>query len=323
MPDMTLPTIMKIYGSYNHKQKDWRRDHLGASGIGRECAREIWYSFRWCTVPDIEGRMLRLFEHGNIEETRVLSDLKNIGIEIYERDPETGKQISYREENNKHFSGSVDAIGKGFEEAPKTFHVVEIKSINQKGFQDVCKKGIKDARPVYYAQAQIYMHWTGLDRAFFIVVNKNTDEIYGERINHDKAFSDSLVAKAKHIAFSDNPPARLYTNGKDAFGCRFCEHKAVCHEGKLPEISCRTCAFADPIPDGTWLCTRTKKPINSQEQRAGCDWHIFIPAVVPLIQVDAHPGSCQIIYQDGIVNGNCAIASKDLQARIPKDKSLV
>lgn len=322
MPDMTLPTVTKIFESYAKKSKDWRRNHCGASGIGKDCAREIWYNFRWCTEPEPEGRMFRIFDHGNIEETRVLNDLKNIGVEIYDRDPENGKQISYQEDNNKHFAGSVDAIGKGFEES-SVFHVVEIKSINQKGFQDVCKKGIEQARPVYYAQAQIYMRWSGLERAFFFVTNKNTDEIYGERINYDKAFAENLVKKAEYIVFSDNPPERLYNAGKNTFSCRFCEHKEVCHEGKLPEISCRTCAFADPMRDGTWTCTRTKKTIGPDEQRAACEFHVFIPSMVPLIQVDARPDACQIVYQDGIINGIGAIASKDLENHIPKEKRLI
>ena len=200
--------------------------------------------------------------------------------------------------------------------------MVEIKSINDKGFKEVCKKGIKGARPVYYAQAQIYMHWSKLDRAYFFVVNKNTDDIYGERINYDKQCALYQIDKAAHIVCSDNPPARLYTSGKDSFGCRFCTHKATCHEGKLAEVSCRTCAFADPVRDGTWACTRTKKTISSEEQRAACEFHVFIPALVPLMQIDARPGAYQIVYDGEIVNGFGAIASKDLQDKIPKEKML-
>ena len=41
-------------------EEDAFRSHLGASLIGRECARELWYSFRWTTKPSFEGRMIRL-----------------------------------------------------------------------------------------------------------------------------------------------------------------------------------------------------------------------------------------------------------------------
>ena len=36
--------------------------HLGASIIGKDCERALWYDFRWVTRWAFTGRMLRLFD---------------------------------------------------------------------------------------------------------------------------------------------------------------------------------------------------------------------------------------------------------------------
>jgi len=48
------------------------RSHLGASLIGRECKRYLWYVFRWCLHEKTTGRQQRLFNHGHREEARFI-----------------------------------------------------------------------------------------------------------------------------------------------------------------------------------------------------------------------------------------------------------
>lgn len=63
-------------------QDDGRRRHLGGSLIGRECNRELWYSFRWATRIAHKARLLRLFNRGHKEEFRFVEYLRGIGIEV-------------------------------------------------------------------------------------------------------------------------------------------------------------------------------------------------------------------------------------------------
>ena len=44
---------------------------------------------------------------------------------------------------------------------------------------------------------QIYMHLLGLKRALYLAKNKNTDELYSERIKYDKAEAERLLLKAR------------------------------------------------------------------------------------------------------------------------------
>lgn len=310
LPEIILPTIDKIYQHYEENNGDWRRDHLGASLIGKYCQRELWYSFRWCKKPSFNGRMLRLFETGNKQEARLIKNLRDIGCTVYEYDPDTGHQIHY-EDFGGHFGGNLDGVGVGFEES-KQYHVLEFKTSNTKTFNTLKKSGVEKTKYEHYIQTQMYMHWSGLERAFYFCVNKETDEIYGERIYYNKDIAESITKKAESIIFSNEPFIKL-SDSPTIFTCKFCEYKELCYGKQLPEVNCRTCAHSTPERNGTWTCKGEK--ICGYAQRQACEKHIFLPCVVPLECTDADEDLGTISYGD-IANGPGAIASKDLQEYI-------
>jgi hypothetical protein len=308
MPDLPpppAPTIEAIYKHYSNSNGDWRRDHLGASQIGKECLRCLWYDFRWATSPNFSGRMLRLFETGFREESRIIENLRSIGVTVYSEDPEIDKQITYSRFSG-HFSGSLDGIAIGFEEAPKTWHVLECKTSNLKSFNHMKKYGVEKSKYVHYCQVQLYMHWSGLERAFYIMVCKDNDEIYTERVYYNADLAKKLEKKASEIIFATEPSFRQ--GDETTFMCKFCNHKEICHSGKLPEVHCRTCCNITPCEDGTWTCRG--EVLNKYRQREGCEKHIFIPALVPLTQIDADPDLGTITYENNIINGPGNIESK-------------
>ncbi|HLT19976.1 MAG TPA: hypothetical protein VKZ96_11010, partial [Thermomicrobiales bacterium] len=91
LPEPPTPTLSAIYASYEARQGDGFRDHLGASLIGKSCTRALWYDFRWATPARHSGRILRLFETGQLEEARLVRDLRATGATVLEVDPETGR----------------------------------------------------------------------------------------------------------------------------------------------------------------------------------------------------------------------------------------
>jgi len=117
-------------------------------------------------------------------------------------------------------------------------------------------------------------------------VNKDTDELYQERILHDAEAGLRLLAKAQRIIGAGRPPARISENPA-WWECRFCDHHAVCHEGAAPERHCRSCLHASPVAEGGWHCTRHGTPLARREQEAGCAAHLYIPDLVSGEQVDA------------------------------------
>jgi len=314
LPELILPTVDAIYKQYENARPDWRRSHLGASLIGNKCERSIWYTFRWATNPKFSGRILRLFETGNQQESRIVKNLCDINITVYDLDPETGKQIQF-EMFGGHYAGSLDGIGCGFEES-KQYHVLEFKTSNVKSFNELKKYGVAATKPEHYAQINQYMKWAGLERAYYFVVCKDTDDIYGERITLDKELVKRLELKANRIIFSDNPSFKISDNLSDP-SCRFCIHKELCHGMQLPEVNCRTCAFSNPEENGTWACTRDNTILCSSKQRETLDCHVFIPELVPLEQTDADPEKGTITYGN-IENGPGAILSRELQEVLDK-----
>jgi len=273
-PHVTPPTIRKIFEHYQAKRKNEHRPHLGGSQIGNPCNRALWYQFRWAWSPKFDGRMLRLFETGDREEARIVANLRAVGVTVWDRDPETGRQVSFTEHGG-HFALSLDGVGEGFEESGAP-HVLEFKTMSQKNFADVTKKGVKESKPVYWAQMQVGMYLAELDRAYFFAVNKETDAIYGERVKLDMAEAMALIAKAGEVIFAATPPAKI-SDDPSFFGCKFCPYFAVCHGCKIPEVNCRTCAHVTPERDGTWSCAKHGRDTTGE----ACADHLFIPQIMP------------------------------------------
>ena len=313
MPEI-FPTVQKIYKAYQDRPNDWRRDHLGASSIGHACERKLWFDFRWCSKPGFEGRTLRLFETGKREEIRVIENLREIKVTVWAVDPNTGLQITYGSFGG-HYGGSLDGMIFGVDEAPETWHVLEVKTMNTRDFNRMKKEGVKKVKFLYYCQMQAYMHWSEVERAYFLCVCKETDEIYPERVYYDKKFAEGLELKAKRIVFSPTPLFKISDDPDLLPECHFCDHKKLCQGQCLPLVTCRTCAWVTPHEDGFWVCDRTEEKISSSGQRHPCEFHIFVPDLVPLEMVNADADVGTVTYklaEGSISNGPGAIASGNL-----------
>lgn len=285
LPAPASPTVDAIYAAYEGGQESGYREHLGASSIGTECERAVWYSFRWATRARHTGRLLRLFQTGHMAEARFVADLRRIGVTVMDVDPETGRQWNLRDATG-HFGGSMDAVAIGLPEAPKTWHACEFKTHSAKSFAALVKDGVEKSKPLHYAQMQAYMHLADLDRAFYLAVNKDTDELHAERVKRDAEAGLRIVAKAERIIGAAQPPARISMDPA-WFQCRFCDHHAVCHGGAMPERHCRSCLHSTPVAGGEWHCARHNMVLPPFYQRTGCAAHLYIPALVHGEQIDA------------------------------------
>ena len=231
----------------------------------------MWYQFRHAWSPNFDGRLLRLFETGDREEDRIVANLRAVGVTVWEKDPDTGKQVRF-EACGGHFALSLDGVGEGFAESKKP-HTLEFKTMNDKNFKALKNMGLEKSKPIYWAQCQVGMLLSGLDRCYFFAVNKNTDDMYGERIKLDKREAEALIDRAERIIFAQQPPSRLTEEASD-WRCKFCPYWAVCHGCKIPEVNCRTCCHVTPEQDGTWTCARGKTP-------EPCEEHLYIPMMMP------------------------------------------
>ena len=101
-----------------------KRRHLGASVLARECAREVWYSYRWATDVRFDGRMLRLFLRGQDEEKRFIEILDLVGIKVVERDYSECHTLWYHPE-----SDSYVVLNPGAEDQGTTRECLDVTDI--------------------------------------------------------------------------------------------------------------------------------------------------------------------------------------------------
>jgi CRISPR/Cas system-associated exonuclease Cas4 (RecB family) len=235
--------------------------------------------------------MLRLFETGFREESRIIMNLRQAGIQVWDRGDD-GEQIRFEMFGGK-FAGSIDGIVLGLPEAPKTEHLLEIKTSSDKNYKALIKNGVEKAKPVHYAQMQVYLGAFNLTRALYIVVNKNTDEIYTERLEFDNRVYQSLLEKAERIVTSDAPLERF-----ESFECKWCEYQKICEWEEMPHICCRTCAH--------W---------GGCETETLCDKHIWNPNLINSEPIDADEQSGWILYANGLKNGPGFMSSEEIKAQ--------
>jgi len=275
------------------------RPHMGVSLIGNECERYLFLVFRWAVAPNFPGRILRLFRRGQLEENQIVLDLKNIGIYVHDQQ----KRVNF----NYHVSGSIDGIIKGgIPEAPKSEHLLEMKSYNDSRFKKLKKEGVEKSDSVYFVQCNVYMDGLGIDRALFYAVNKNTDEIYTERLRLDKKVSKKYIERAQKITMSDRLPYPLSTD-RTFFKCKMCNMHEFCHKTNLTkEVNCRTCAHSTAEPDNTFPCDLHKGEIPVEYQYQGCRSHVLHPDLVPWKQVEeksTEKTACYLIDGVEVLNG--------------------
>ena len=113
-------TLAAINKQIETTQESSHRRHLGASVIGKKCARELWYLFRWSLERKHSAQLLRLFNRGHLEEARFVGYLRAVGIEVWDTNPDSkgkdGKPEQWRiEDHAGHFGGSLDGVGHGGE----------------------------------------------------------------------------------------------------------------------------------------------------------------------------------------------------------------
>jgi hypothetical protein len=258
-----LERVLPHVGDAYKQNEEPFRSHLGASVVGKECGRAIWYDFHWATRPAFSGRIIRLFNRGHLEEARSIALLLTIGCEVFQQDAE-GKQyrISY---HAGHFGGSGDGVVIGLPDlAPGQPALCEFKTHNDKSFQKLKTDGCRVAKFDHFIQQQMYMRRMGLAVSFYCATNKNDDELYCELVPLVPEMADEFIDRAGTIINGTIP--KKINESPGWFTCRFCDHKPVCHLSAPPERNCRTCAHAavhtmGPTA-GKWTCENKERQLE-------------------------------------------------------------
>lgn len=281
----TLPSIDTLVSKVDAAHEaahagDWksRQWNLAVSQLADPCERKLWLRLRRAGFESHDGRLLRLFRRGSLEEKSAAEDLRAAGCNLRYTGEE---QLEVR---CGHLRGFLDGvILSGDPDAPKAVEVWECKTFNRKSFDELEKKGVEACKPEHYLQMQVYMRLVQdvlrklsdspelvVDRARYWAVCKDDDRIHTERIELDRKAADAALEKAERIALSEHIPAPV-SDTPGWWQCRNCMFDGFCHQIHRigPEgVNCRTCAHCTPKPDGNWFCEKCQATVPEREWRA-------------------------------------------------------
>jgi len=197
------------------------RTHLGLSQCGHECPRYLWLKHHGYKEPAPDGRVLRLFELGNVVEDLVVADLRKTGYTV--SDQQESVKFDWGETT---LTGHTDGRIVGLEASAKT-HLLEIKSCNDKRFKLLKKQGYCEWSAMYKFQIMAYMLGLDLDRCLAGVYNKNDSALYTERIKLDKEWIIKNLEYVFEVITQDNPPDGICPNAS-WWKSRFCGYRDIC-----------------------------------------------------------------------------------------------
>jgi hypothetical protein len=216
-----------------HAQQE-PRDYLGGSRIGEPCTRKLVYEVTHVAIDadkGFDGRTLRIFDVGHQFETLSIGWLQAAGFDLrtHRRD---GVQFGFVAAGGR-VRGHIDGVIVGGPDIGAAWPALwEHKALNSRSWGEVARHGVRRAKPIYYAQLQIYMAYMELERALFTVLNKDSQALHHEIVPLDLHTAQVLSDKAVDIlraADAGELPPRIATS-PDFYLCRWCSYAKRCWE---------------------------------------------------------------------------------------------
>lgn len=220
---MVIDKLSKLIEKHQDKIEEEPRDYIGASSIGSECLRQIWYQYKGYKSEGISAKTRRTWAIGKWLEQAVHEWLFSCGVIVWRNYPE----LVHPEMN--FFRGNVDGVivTSLKDHTPK--YILEIKTAKDASFNMFIKQSVNVWNPRYYAQIQSYMGMSGIDRAYILVLNKDNSDLSDELVDFDEEYYKKLEEKALMISSSPFEPPRI-SNSPLWFKCKMCSYREVCHK---------------------------------------------------------------------------------------------
>ncbi len=216
---MTKNKLTKLIEKYQERIEDDARDYIGASSIGADCLRQIWYQFKGFKSEGVPAKTRRTWAIGKHLEGLVIEWLLESGANV-----ETSNRAYFADEM-PYFKGHFD----GLIIINKNLSILEIKTAKDASFNLFVKKGVKKWNPQYYAQIQSYMGMSDILSTYILVLNKDNSDLSDELVIFDPVYYEKLRDKARMIYEATIEPPRI--NGSPLwFQCKLCKFNKVCHK---------------------------------------------------------------------------------------------
>lgn len=198
------------------------RTHLGLSQAGHACSRFLWYAHAGFPGKQPEGRVLRLFQLGNILETQTIQDLQAAGYSLTRGQEEVALTL-----DGITLTGHIDGVLN----IDGVDHLFEHKTASNKKFNQLLKSNSYAIwNPSYFWQLQAYCLGLDLEYAAVFVYNKDNSELYFEKLPFDRVATLGKIADVFKAIGQPTPPERLCPR-VDCFESLWCNHHEVCWHG--------------------------------------------------------------------------------------------
>jgi hypothetical protein len=208
----------RIYkGLAAKRELEPKRSDLRLSSIG-DCERKLWAIRRGIAESEFEGRVLSIFETGHAIEELVVTMLTTAGFIVTDRQWEV--QLPGLDAKG-HIDGQIEHKG--------AWALLEIKSANDNQWSQCNEVGYQAWKPAYYDTLQCYLGALQLDFAIAIVFNKNTSDIYPEKLHFDPIHYGRLVEKARRVIEAPELPDRpAEARSQYSEFCKWCSVNSEC-----------------------------------------------------------------------------------------------
>lgn len=236
-----------------HKDAEPKRPYLGGSAVGRDCEREIAYSYHGAPIDSdgFSGQLYRIFDRGHKGEDRVAEYLRVAGFNL-QTAREDGKQFGFSALDGR-FRGHIDGVIYPVSPLGNSDYMLwENKIVNSATFGKFWNHGVKKTKPVYYVQVNLYMAYMDLPRTLFTAENADNCEVFAEIIEFDARTAQDASDRAVRIVQS-NAPEELprVASAPDDYRCKMCDYRVTCWKHRENEEAYR---LSETPP---WLLTKT------------------------------------------------------------------
>jgi hypothetical protein len=173
--------------------------------------------------------ILRVFEAGHRFEDLSIRWLRAAGFDLRTRRRD-GEQFGFSVAGGR-LRGHIDGVIVSGPDIGITWPSLwEHKALRRKAWEKLVKQGLRVAKPIYWAQVQLYMAYLDLAATLVTAMNKDSQELWHEVVKLDTAEAQALSDKAVAVIRAAEAGQLLprISDDPDYYVCRFCPFPRRC-----------------------------------------------------------------------------------------------
>jgi len=199
---------------YLNKREERLQEYFYVTDSGK-CPRAVYFSMKGYPKKEMEPRILRIFDRGDVIHQRLMSNFFGI--------PEIKVVSSEVDIPSKDlFHGRADAIIS----VDNKLYVVDIKSSSDFKF-----KKLKKPELAHEKQVQLYMHYFEIPFGILLYENKNTQNLKEFKFDYNPVLCNKIINEFEILR--DNIRDEILPQKPfdlESWQCEYCDFKYECNK---------------------------------------------------------------------------------------------